>query len=134
MRKLTHPTALAIIALCLIATSCFPNENNPDDGSITFRNNSDQTIVILTGFRPDLQVVLDVNQPRSLGPSGWFSRGYGFSSDPDAPRFCAQKTWIAWILQTTKEGSRNADDYEILDQMGPNHCFDQRNVEYIYPP
>lgn len=136
---------LLATAVAILAAGCGPDENDPDDGSITYLNDSDRQVVITSGLDGEpgsLDAAFAQGRIlRTLERGQTLRSSYSFSSDAEDGEFCQPARIVVWILEskdgTIYEGrqpssSYVAADFDVLEVIGPNICWGARDAEYVY--
>ncbi len=131
-------TVILLVSTVLLVGGCY-SENNPDTGRITIYNDSDETIVLLTGAPPRLEIADAVGQGKTLTarpPGASYDR---FFSQMDNVDWCEAPLRVYWIVRTDLDisihgssGPFDPDEFEVLETIGPNICWGERNAEYHY--
>jgi len=130
--------AMSIFVVVVLAAGCI-SENNPDAGTITLSNESSHPIAWVRGYEIEtLDDALARAHLHVLLQPGHESRS-AYDLGLNVEDWCEPPGAMHWIALPREETEWNprgiqlsADDVEILEVIGPGHCWSERDASYQF--
>lgn len=145
MRQHRLRLLIVLAGVMLVVAAC----EDPRDGTVRFINDSDETILFINAGGQDATLQDAVERwswnPPSLPPGGNLVLAFDVFEPEGRPGdnepWCVNATYFIVRSKTGRVYSPKpadqdppfeADDLEILEQLGPGHCWPERITEYRY--
>ena len=144
IRCLRSGPVFVMVLFIAIATACGPiySENNPDRATLSLVNGSEEDVIFVLGSesqgfeeRFEDPILLQSLPPGSTGVS------IGYAHVARDTEWCMAQDRVIWVVQDRIDRDLpptpfDADpaNFEIIQKIGPDLCWPERNSEYIFSP